>query len=232
MGLLNRNFIRSLRAPIDYRMSLSKLQAFHRGDHSLDEIVHQALHFGGHGFFKVASSQIPSEITNLAKRVAALKPANILEIGTYRGGTLFLWSQLASKRVISCDISDLNPQRKLFEQFAPPKSSCQVKLVCGDSHDAGFAAQVEKMFDGEKVDFLFIDGDHTSAGVQRDYELYHSMVRPGGLIAFHDIVESQPFPDNQVYEFWKVLRPTVSFKEYIDNANQCGYGIGVVEVAA
>ena len=42
-------------------------------------------------------------------------------------------------------------------------------------------------FRGEKLDFLFIDGDHSYDGVKADFEMYAPMVRPGGLIAFHDI---------------------------------------------
>ncbi len=230
MRLLSRETIRRLRAPVDRYLSFSKLKAFHRTEHTLDEIVDQAMNFGGHGYFRVTTTQVRSEILNLAKSVAALKPKNILEIGTARGGTLFIWSQLASKRVISCDINDLSRQRPLYEQFASPKSNCDCRLVIGNSHDPSFAASVEKMFDGEKVDFLFIDGDHTEVGVRQDYELYKHMVRPGGLIAFHDIVENQPLPENQVFEFWKHLRPTVEFEEFVDNKQQCGFGIGIVRV--
>ena len=52
---------------------------------------------------------------------------------------------------------------------------------------------------GPDDDFLFIDGDHT--GVGRDYEMYRDLVRPGGLIAFHDIVADQPVEGNQVHRF-------------------------------
>jgi FkbM family methyltransferase len=35
-------------------------------------------------------------------------------------------------------------------------------------------------------DLLLIDGDHSGAGVRRDFELYGPMVRPGGLVLFDD----------------------------------------------
>ena len=44
---------------------------------------------------------------------------------------------------------------------------------------------------GEPIDFLFIDGDHSYEGAGRDFELYASMVRPGGLVMFHDVRHSQ-----------------------------------------
>ena len=38
----------------------------------------------------------------------------------------------------------------------------------------------------EQIDFLFIDGDHSEAGVQRDWDDWHQYVIRGGIVAFHD----------------------------------------------
>jgi predicted O-methyltransferase YrrM len=40
----------------------------------------------------------------------------------------------------------------------------------------------------KRLDFLFIDGDHTYEGVKQDFEMYTPLVRKGGLVAMHDIV--------------------------------------------
>lgn len=40
-------------------------------------------------------------------------------------------------------------------------------------------------------DFLFIDGDHSYAGALADLKTYYSLVRPCGLIAFHDIAPDE-----------------------------------------
>lgn len=55
--------------------------------------------------FQVEPIQIRSEILALARRVEALEPRTILENGTARGGTLFIWCQLASRQVIACDLA-------------------------------------------------------------------------------------------------------------------------------
>jgi hypothetical protein len=39
---------------------------------------------------------------------------------------------------------------------------------------------------GESIDFLFLDGDHSEAGIQRDWNDWHRFVIPGGVVAFHD----------------------------------------------
>jgi predicted O-methyltransferase YrrM len=38
----------------------------------------------------------------------------------------------------------------------------------------------------EKVDFIFIDGDHSYEGIHKDWQLYADKVKPGGIIALHD----------------------------------------------
>jgi Methyltransferase domain len=37
-----------------------------------------------------------------------------------------------------------------------------------------------------QIDFLFLDGDHSETGVQRDWEDWHPYVISGGIVAFHD----------------------------------------------
>jgi predicted O-methyltransferase YrrM len=51
---------------------------------------------------------------------------------------------------------------------------------------ADYSQNVVDRFDDGELDLLFIDGDHSYEGVKRDYELYVSKVKPGGLILFHD----------------------------------------------
>lgn len=225
-----RNVGRKLRAPFNRRAAFSVLNEFHAKQRSLDEIVDAAIKFPSKGLFRVESIQKRSEIVALTRAVAEIEPRNILEIGTARGGTLFIWAHLASRKVVSCDLEDPGIRRPLYEAFPPPASACKVIHLSGDSHNPEFRKRVESQFGNEKVDFLFIDGDHTEKGVEQDYNEYKHLVRPGGLIAFHDIVEKQALATNQVYYFWKRLKPNANVLEFIDNPGQTGFGIGLVKV--
>jgi cephalosporin hydroxylase len=217
-----------LRQPFNSWYAMRRLREYHSRSRSLPEVVDWAMHFGGHGYMTVSTLQIPSEITRLAQAVQALQPKLILEIGTARGGTLLIWAYLAAEEVITCDLNDTSRQAPLFSRFAPPESNCRVTLLSGNSHDAAFKQRVATALNGRMVDFLFIDGDHTVAGVTADYEDYREFVRPGGLIAFHDIVEKQPFATNQVAQLWQQLKHDPNAVEFIDDTNQCGFGIGVL----
>ncbi len=221
---------RDLRAPFHRKRAFELLNQLHSENLPLEGIVERAIKLGSNGWYRVRSLQVLSEITALAREVEALKPKVILEIGTARGGTSLIWAHLAEKKLITCDLLDKKGFGDLVRAFPPPGSQCEVSVMIGDSHSGAFLERVRKELNGEPVDFLFIDGDHTEAGVRQDYEDYSPLVRPGGLIAFHDIVDDQPLPTNEVQHFWKKLSPGQETKEFIDSPDQCGFGIGVLRV--
>jgi predicted O-methyltransferase YrrM len=49
-----------------------------------------------------------------------------------------------------------------------------------------FSADVARAWEGGPCDFVFVDGDHSEAGCRLDWELWHPLVAPGGLLALHD----------------------------------------------
>lgn len=221
---------RTLRIPFNRFFAFRRLKQYHAKPRSLEETIDWAMNFGRYGYFTINTLQMRTEILALANAVAALKPRTILEIGTARGGTLLIWSSLASEKVISCDLVHREPQKALLEALPPPGSACKVTLLTGNSHAAEFKQRVAAELGGEKVDFLFIDGDHTVEGVKADYEDYREFVRPGGIIAFHDIVEKQPFETNQVHQLWRDIKTQTNTEEFINDPDQCGFGIGIIRV--
>lgn len=230
MRKMLKEISRTLRIPFSRYLAFRRLKEYHAQPRSLEDTVDWAINFGRYGYFTIHTLQKRSEIIALARTVAALKPKIILEIGTARGGTLLIWSSLASQKVISCDLVHRAPQKSLFEALPPPGSTCKVTLLTGNSHDAAFKQRVAQALNGQKADFIFIDGDHTESGVTADYNDYKEFVRPGGIIAFHDIVESQPLATNQVYHLWKKIKPTAVTEEFVNDPKQCGFGIGIVRI--
>jgi predicted O-methyltransferase YrrM len=87
---------------------------------------------------------------------------------------------------------------------------------------------VLQILDGEKLDYLFIDGDHTYAGVKRDFEMYSPLVRSGGQVAFHDIAEHTREPSCEVDKFWNEIKQHYRHREMIENPKQGWAGIGVL----
>jgi predicted O-methyltransferase YrrM len=225
-----RDISRKIRAPFNKKSAFRKLKEFHSQSRTNGEIIDMAIDFKTKGLYRVDSVQMRDEILSLADAVKSINPKTILEIGTCNGGTLFIWSNIATDCVITCDLNRSKVRDDLYRQFPPSGSGCKVISLAGDSHDDSFLDKVKEKLGEAQVDFLFIDGDHTEAGVRQDYEMYSPLVRPGGLIAFHDIVEKQPIPQNQVYYFWEELKKNVEYEEFIHDPDQTGYGIGLVHV--
>jgi len=167
----------------------------------------------------------------LAKR----KPKFILEIGTARGGTLFLFTRVSSPDalIISIDLPGGRfgggyPEwrKTLYKSFAIHKQ--EIRLVREDSHALATLNMVKKILEGRKLDFLFIDGDHTYNGVKMDFETYSRLVRKGGIIAFHHIVPGPPKNVGGVPRFWDEIKHNFNYIEFVKDQEQGGYGIGVI----
>ena len=116
----------------------------------------------------------------------------ILEIGLgYYGSTHFLW-RLIFKKTITIEYQKYRVfkftenMNKFHNRFV--LNDLNSRFIFGLSHDTSSVEKLEKMLDGEKLDLLFIDGDHTYKSVLCDWLLYKNFVAKGGIIAFHDCV--------------------------------------------
>ncbi|MGC1424020.1 MAG: class I SAM-dependent methyltransferase [Terracidiphilus sp.] len=183
----------------------------------------------------IQSQQIRSEFLELAKMVKAQQCKYIMEIGTYRGGTLFVFSQLADPHatVISLDFhfSFLGKvygalQKPLLRKFV--RNGKSLFLLRQDSHLPETEQVVRDILKDNELDFLFIDGDHTYEGVRADFTMYSPLVREGGLIAFHDIAESGG--SREVHRLWEELKPNYRHSEFIHKTGSGAMGIGVLLV--
>jgi predicted O-methyltransferase YrrM len=87
------------------------------------------------------------------------------------------------------------------------------------------------MLGRKKIDLLFIDGDHTYEGVKADFEKYLPLVKKGGLIAFHDILDTPEHRAQNCYvaKFWEEIKQQHEHKEFVSQPLNWG-GIGVLKV--
>lgn len=195
--------------------------------------------FKGRGYFKsIQPRQNPVEIQTLFDAVCRLQPQRVLEIGTAKGGSLYLWIQAATQdaTIVSVDLpgGDFGgaygpPRVPFYESFARPQQ--YLHLLRADSHDSNTLNQVKQLFADNPIDFAFIDGDHTYDGVKSDFEQYGSLVRPGGLIAFHDILPRPDLPTIQVDRLWSELSNRYESQDIV-GPEQSGrrIGIGLIRV--
>ena len=182
----------------------------------------------------VLLAQVRSEIAELGKILKTSPPKYSLEIGTNYGGTLFLLCALSAPdaKIISVDLRDGQfgggyPLRKipLFRKF--PGSGQRLHLIQADSHDAQTLEQVRRALGDNKLDYLFIDADHTYEGVASDFRMYSPLVRPGGMIAFHDIVSYRNETKCEVSRFWNNIKHRHRHLEFVEGLTNGSFPIAV-----
>jgi predicted O-methyltransferase YrrM len=184
----------------------------------------------------VGLEQKRDEIGWLFERVRATTPRVVVEIGVDRGGTLFLWSRAAAPDavLVGLDITSPGPLGR-WSPFTVSRRAFgtldqRLELLLGiDSHAEATAERVQAQLGGRRIDYLFIDGDHSYDGVRRDFDLYSPLVRPGGLIGFHDVSPEPSLGTQGVLRFWRELKADHVTEEFVaDGAN--GYGVGLYRV--
>ena len=176
--------------------------------------------------------QVPSELHRFAKIVAALRPEKVMEIGTFQGGSLCVLCRLSSPTadIISVDLpgggfggGDSATRSLLFRSFCTYFQA--MHLIRGDSHSDEVLTKVKSIT--QSLDILFIDGDHTYEGVKRDFFAYSPLVRAGGVVVLHDIVEHPKDSGCEVAQFWNEIKQQYRHEEIIENLKQGWAGIGI-----
>jgi cephalosporin hydroxylase len=175
------------------------------------------------------SIQILWEIESAIKLIADARPRVMCEIGTFDGGTSLLFSKFLTTVEVMICIDLYVKNKQLLKLLAPPTQ--QLRFFDGSSYSARTIKEVSKFLNGQLIDVLFIDGDHRYEGVKQDFLCYRSFVKDGGLILFHDIVPDKGISSDWtggVPRFWKQISPYYQYREFIQNTDQGGYGIGVL----
>jgi len=181
--------------------------------------------------------QVRNEISELLRILDEMKPKVVIEVGTAGGGTLFLFCHIATEdaTIISIDFPDRRfgggyPRWKipLYKAFSLPEQ--KLYLLRADSHSQETLGKIKNILDGRKVDFVFIDGDHTYEGVKRDFEMYSPLLSSSGLLAFHDIVVHPEEVGCEVSKFWGEVTASTKYKHtlIVNDPKQTSCGIGIL----
>jgi len=185
----------------------------------------------------IRPGQVRAEISALLDILRSANPKTAMEIGTWMGGTLFLFSRNVSEdaTIISLDMPSgdygggypafLIPFYKSFR-----RKGQRIRLLRRDSHSSETLNGVKSFLAGRSLDFLFIDGDHTYDGVRKDFEMYSPLVRKGGIVAFHDIATHPSEIGSEVDRFWSEIKSLHRHQEIVSDPQQGWAGIGVLYI--
>lgn len=182
--------------------------------------------------YKDHAVQIESELAEFALLLKRENIKSYLEVGAKWGGTFWRIANVLPKgsRVVAVDLPDGMGGSVGSQNFL---SSCIDELnaigydacvIFGDSHLPSVAELVRAR---APFDAVFIDGDHTLAGVTQDWETYGPMAK---IVSFHDIgYRREPKLIRKgrvaVPQLWESIKGQYRHIEIKASPKDCGIGV-------
>jgi len=143
----------------------------------------------------IYESVCPGERRAIYHLIAFFKPRRLLEIGTHIGAsTLVIAQSLAShgapeSQLITGDILDVNnPQQGAFRKLgtlSPLDGLRKLGLEDRVRFEVKPAQQLMASL-SQKMDFIFLDGDHSAKAVYEELSAALDLLAPNGVILLHD----------------------------------------------
>ncbi|MGZ6706007.1 MAG: class I SAM-dependent methyltransferase [Solirubrobacteraceae bacterium] len=133
-------------------------------------------------------------------RAAAAGRRRVVEIGVYEG----------SSAVVLCEVLDASAELHLIDPFGHHGWALPAGWGATEGASRRVVARAARRHGGPHVtwhvdystrvaerwsapaDLVFVDGDHSEAGVRADWDAWHGHVAPGGAVVFHDARATQP----------------------------------------
>lgn len=186
------------------------------------------------------------EFDQIVDLFAMTSPKNVIEIGSFYGATLWAWMRLIGSypandgpKITSVDLP-IGPGDGRYDEMMKSRTmwpdweqecGCTLFDIQGDSHSPEIIKTVGNIHPDNDVDFLFIDGDHSYEGVKADFNNYAQLVRPGGVIVFHDVIGLP-----EVGRFWDEIKKSISGLGWHGYTEICGpevhsqqhWGFGII----
>ncbi len=121
----------------------------------------------------------PADLVPLCSLARSIDARRILEIGCNIGsGTLNLALACPGAVVVTYDIKP--GAGSLIAEAAPElRNRIERRII-------SFPTDADRLRREAPFDFIYVDGDHTEAGVRADTTLALELIAPGGIIVWHD----------------------------------------------
>jgi len=156
--------------------------------------------------------QSPYELADVYGALSNCLHDNYVEIGVAAGGTLWMGAMVVKTGGLIIGIDNYCEAKHNY-----PDSAKKVVSKLAGKYDVRLLThkpsgelvqEVEELLKGAGIDHLHIDGSHTYEGVKADFENYGPLVKPGGLVQFHDIITTNATKQGPcgVPKYWAELK--------------------------
>jgi predicted O-methyltransferase YrrM len=134
----------------------------------------------------------PNERALLYCLVRALKPENVVEIGTYFAGTTEVLARAVWENGAGCiySVDPYGTGRVSQTTAAWPEP---LRAITTFSFDNSMSFLTQLLQAATPIDFVLVDGEHDFEFVRFDLEMCARLLRPGGIIVIDDAEQAGPF---------------------------------------
>lgn len=134
----------------------------------------------------------PDERALLYCLIRALKPENVVEIGTYFAGTTEVLARAVWENGSGCVYSvDPYGAGRVSQAMTGWPEPLRAITTCSFDNSMSFLTQLLQT--ATPIDFILIDGAHDFEFVRFDLEMCARLLRPGGVIVIDDAEQAGPF---------------------------------------
>jgi hypothetical protein len=146
-----------------------------------DKIDNQTFHHHYHVLYDIANTYPTDHMVNY------------VEIGCYAGGSACLLLQRPNTNVLSIDLGfPIDPNVVVNNVKNLNVHNNRYTYVRGNS-------QLDETYNNvlnyvNKIDILFIDGDHSEVGARKDFDMYSHLVKENGYVIFDDYNDKENSP--------------------------------------
>lgn len=160
--------------------------------------------------------QTPMQIAEALVYVSCFKVNSFLEVGVFQGGNFLFCSEFLRR---------FNPEIQCLGVDPSAYLNPEIKEIIDKEIFVSFKSMTSDRLEGRSFDLVFLDGDHTAAGVRKDWE---NVGKHAKICMLHDI-QGAICPD--VVAFWKALKgdhPNSTIKEFLAYTGKPTQGIGLI----
>jgi predicted O-methyltransferase YrrM len=159
-------------------------------------------HMAGRGIYTPLD-----ELAYLALITKALEPKEIFEIGTFRGRTAlnFALNSPDTCRIRTMDLPLEGRDELSSDLGAADRGIVQASQTGIDYQGKDVSSKIEQIFGNSsefdfsqyfgRMDIVFVDGAHDYGSVRNDSVNAKRMIRPGGVIVWHDFANYGDYND-------------------------------------
>ena len=181
--------------------------------------------------------QSPVEYVQWIQMLLDLKPKRFLELGIAYAGTLYGHIQPLAEdgTYVAIELNkDFETLYNHGEAYSWLKPEQTLNILYRDSREC--VDDVIRLCGSEPLDAIFVDAGHEYEEVSAEFALYSPLLRSGGLMGFHDILNRKDETLGSQYQWREVERMfpghTTYFLEHHNDPwkhtiKLAGHGIGV-----